>query len=276
MCIALSALAEATVEAKPTIVALSPQSVEILFKVGAGEQIIGTVDYADYPQAAQLIPRLGRYDQLDMETLMLLQPQLLVFAQQDTSAEIRQQLETLGVPIIDTSVSTIDQVADQMALLGAKTGHSAQGAKVAAEFRQQLAQLRQQYQGKAPLSVFYQVWPEPLTTTSDGWMNQILTDCGGHNVFADAHSDYPQVSMEQVLVKSPQVILKPKYEGATNQERVSWTLWPELPAVANGQVITLDGDVVHRTGPRVVDGMKQICQVMDDARNAYAAMDNTP
>ncbi|SDJ77935.1 vitamin B12 transport system substrate-binding protein [Ferrimonas sediminum] len=254
------------------LVALSPHSVEMLFAIGAGDRIEATVDYADYPEAAQAIPRIGRFDYLNMEALMLLQPDLVVLSIEDTSAPLIERLRSLGLPVFDTSVTRIDEIADRLEQLGQALGLEAEGHKQAGEFRLRLAQLRQQYRQQAPVKVFYQVWPEPLTTVSGGWMNGILADCGADNVFADGEADYPQVSMEQVLVRKPEIILKPEYHGNSNQEVVDWRVWPEIPAVANDQIVPIEGDLVHRTGPRVLEGMALVCRKIDTARRQREAL----
>ncbi|BDY05242.1 cobalamin-binding protein [Ferrimonas sp. YFM] len=252
------------------LVALSPHSVEMLFELGAGEEILATVDYADYPEAAKAIPRIGRYDHMNLERLLELQPELVVISFEDTSAPIIERLQTLGIPMFDSSVTSVDEVADKLESLGMAIGREAQGQKSAEAFRTRLAQLRQQYSQGEPVKVFYQVWPEPLTTVSGGWMNGILADCGARNIFDDGTADYPQVAMEQVLIRMPELILKPQYHGNSNQEAVAWESWPEIPAVKQGHVIQIQGDLVHRTGPRVLDGMAMVCQLVDKVRRESA------
>ncbi|QIZ76274.1 cobalamin-binding protein [Ferrimonas lipolytica] len=258
----------------PTIAALSPHSVEMLYEIGAGGQIIATVDYADYPAAANQILRVGNYNQLNIEALMLLQPDLIVISKQSTADLLLQQLVQLRIPIVDTSVTSIDQVAQRMAQLGEVTGHPQQADRVAEAFRQKLAQLRQRYSNQQPITVFYQIWPEPLTTVSSGWITSLLSDCSAENVFAGAAAEYPQVSIEQVLVKSPQLILEPEAHGSARQNVIQWQDWPEIPAVKHQLMVKLPRDLVNRTGPRVLAGMAEICQAVQRARHSYAGVVN--
>ncbi|WP_298442793.1 cobalamin-binding protein [uncultured Ferrimonas sp.] len=251
------------------IAAMSPSSVELLFAVGAGEQIVATVEYADYPPAATQIPRVGRYNHIDMEALLLSQPDLVVVAKADTNAELLQRLALVGVPVIDSSVSQLEQIPVVLRQLAAISGHKAQGEQVAEQFQLRLQQLLQRYQQRQPVTVFYQVWPEPLTTVAGGWIEQMLSSCGGSNVFASALADYPQVSVEQVLVAAPQLILKPTHQGFSNSESQPWQQWPEIPAIKQQLQLTIDGDLVHRNGPRALDGLAQICQRIDQARQVY-------
>ncbi|AZG73295.1 cobalamin-binding protein [Shewanella livingstonensis] len=255
-----------------SIVALSPHSVELLYEIGVGNKIIATVDYADFPEEAKNIKRIGHSDFIDMEALLVLNPDLVVLSFEDTSQPLIDQLNNLHLPLLDTSVSKLDDIADKLEELGAATGHFEVGKQKAQVFRHTLKQLRERYSHKTPVKVFYQIWPEPLTTVSGGWMNDLLTDCGAINIFANGVAAYPQVSMEQVLVRMPELILKPHYHGNSNQESIDWSMWNEIPAVANQQIQLIKGDLVHRTGPRVVKGMAKVCELVDAAREQRAAL----
>ncbi|WP_237162635.1 cobalamin-binding protein [Shewanella halifaxensis] len=251
---------------QPRLVVLSPHAVEMLYEIGAGDNIIATVDYADYPAAANNIRRIGRHDFIDYEALMLLQPDAIIVSS-TTSITMKSRLDELGFTLVDTSVKQLKQIPQRLLELGELTNHHAQAQQSAARFNQQLAALKQTYQAKVPVNLFYQVWPTPLTTTASPWMNEIFDGCGANNVFANSVSEYPQVSLEQVLYKTPQVIIKPVYHGNADQEAVNWHKWPEIPAVANDLIVTIEGDLVHRTGPRVLQGMQLVCEIVDRVRS---------
>lgn len=260
------------------LIVLSPHAVEMLYEIGAGDNIIGTVDYADFPVAAKQIRRIGRHDYINYEAIMQLNPDRIVVSSSSTSAPIITRLEELGFTLVDSSVKQLDQIPSRLIELGAITGRELEAKESAARFSLTLADIKAQYQDLSPVDLFYQVWPAPLTTTSSSWMNEIFTSCGANNVFANTISEYPQVSLEQVLTTTPEIIIKPIHHGNSNQESVDWHKWPELPAVANKQIITIEGDLVHRTGPRVLQGMQQICEIVARARiqkNALAAKEVT-
>lgn len=251
---------------QPRLVVLSPHAVEMLYEIGAGDNIIGTVDYADYPAAANNIRRIGRHDFIDYEALMLLQPDAIIVSSTTTEA-MKSRLDELGFTLVDASVKQLMQIPQRLTELGELTHHQAQAQQSASEFSRQLVALKQTYQAKSPVNLFYQIWPTPLTTTASPWMNEIFRGCGANNVFANSVSEYPQVSLEQVLYKTPQVIIKPVYHGNGDQEAVNWNKWPEIPAVANDLIVTIEGDLVHRTGPRVLQGMQLICEIVDRVRS---------
>ncbi|RTR38685.1 cobalamin-binding protein [Shewanella canadensis] len=265
-CLTLGCSFSASAENQPRLIVLSPHAVEMLFEIGAGDTIIGTVEYADYPNQANQIRRIGRYDFIDYEAVMLLQPDAIIVNTSTTSAPMQTRLKEQGFTLIDSSVSELKQIPQRLLELGDLTGHSAQAKASAEKFNQTLKELKQTYQDQDRINLFYQVWPTPLTTTASSWMNEIFVGCGANNVFANSVSEYPQVSLEQVLSSTPEVIIKPIYHGNSNQEAITWSEWPELPAVANEQIITIEGDLVHRTGPRVLKGMLQVCEKVALAR----------
>ncbi len=265
-CLALGGSFSASANKSPRFVVLSPHAVEMLFEIGAGDTIIGTVEYADYPNEANQIYRIGRYDFIAYEAVMLLQPDAIIVNSSTTSALMLARLKELGFTLIDSSVSELKQIPQRLLELGELTGHRAQAKASAEKFNHTLKKLKQTYQDQARIDLFYQVWPMPLTTTASSWMNEIFVGCGANNVFANSVSEYPQVSLEQVLSLTPEVIIKPVYHGNSNQESINWAEWPEVPAVANKQIITIEGDLVHRTGPRVLKGMQQVCEKVALAR----------
>lgn len=266
-CLILASSFSASAQKQPRLVVLSPHAVEMLFAIGAGDTIIGTVEYADYPSAANDIHRIGRFDFIDYEAVMLLQPDAIVVNTSTTTAPMQARLKQLGFSLIDSSVTELKDIPLRLRELGELTDHVTQAKQSADQFKKTLQDLKTSYQNRNPINVFYQIWPMPLTTTASSWMNEIFAGCGANNVFGNSVSDYPQVSLEQVLTSTPEVIIKPIYHGNSNQEAIDWIEWPEIPAVANKQIITIQGDLIHRTGPRVLKGMQQVCEIVNQARN---------
>ncbi|MGL4187160.1 MAG: helical backbone metal receptor [Thiotrichaceae bacterium] len=269
--LAANATAVSINAAAPRLVVLNPYSVEMLFAIGAGDTIIGTVEYADYPQAATAIPQIGRYNHIDFEALLLLAPDAVVFDSVLTSPLIVKRLQQLGFSLIDTHVARLEHIAVRLQELGEYTGFEPQAAVAAEQFSARLQHLTQQYQLQSPVKVFFQLWPEPLTTSASAWLNDIITGCGGRNVFANSMGDYSQVSIEQVLMAAPDVIIKPVH-GDAQQLNDEWSAWPELAAVAHAQIYNINGDLVHRTGPRALSGMAEICKIIDAARQQQASV----
>ncbi|AVV85623.1 cobalamin-binding protein [Shewanella putrefaciens] len=260
-------LCSTDVQAQPAkrIIALSPHAVEMLYAIGAGDTIVAATDYADYPEAAKKIPRIGGYYGIQMERVLELNPDLIVVWDSGNKAEDINQLRTLGFNLYGSDPKTLEGVAKELEELGQLTGHVEEASKAAAAYRAELIRLRVENAKKSEPKVFYQLWSTPLMTVSkNSWIQEIMSVCHGQNVFYDADSDYPQVSLENVLLTLPDVILQSEEEG--NVKGVDWRQWPEIPAVKKQHIYQLNADLLHRATPRALFGVQALCDALDKAR----------
>ena len=251
------------------IVSLSPHITELLFEVGAGKQIVGAVAYSNYPEEAKHIPRVGGYLALDMEAIAALRPDLIVaWPSGNTPAQL-ERLKQLGLPIYLSDPKHIADIASALERLGALTGNKDRGKQASTRFQQQYESLRATYAGRSPVRVFYQLWNNPLMTVSG---EQIISDairlCGGENIFADLPVLSATVSLEAVLQADPDIIIA---SGMTDQRPPwldDWKRWPRLRAVRNGQLHFISADYMNRATPRLLKGAQQLCEFLDQARQA--------
>ncbi|KOO58995.1 ABC transporter substrate-binding protein [Rheinheimera sp. KL1] len=266
------ALFTVTVQAKPAqrIVALSPHLVEQLYSLGVGDMIVGTTDHADYPEGAKNIPRVGNYAQLQVEKILALKPDLvLVWTDGNPPADVAR-LRQFGLTVVDSNPLLLTDIAKELRLLGQLTGADAAAEQQAQLMEQGLAELQKNYSDKTKITVFYELWQQPLSTVAQkAWPQQQLELCGAHNPFADAIGDYPQVSLEHVVASQPQLIIQPVSE---NEPRalLDWSHWPAIPAVKYQQFSQPDSDLVHRTTSRMLHGVRQLCADIDKARQFFA------
>ncbi len=251
------------------IVALTPHLVESLFAVGAGDRLVGVVEYSDFPEAAKSIPRVGDSRALDLERILALRPDLVVVWSGWVDAEVLERLRRLGLRIHLSSAETPEEIADELEALGRLTGHAGEARRAAAEFRQRLGRLRRAHRSLPPLRVFYQIWDRPLITTGGGtFLDRAITLCGGRNLFGDLSDTAPSVSVEAVLARRPEVITG----GAKGEKAVRWReqwrhwLGGESGRGAPARVEFLDPDLLHRPGPRFIEGLERLCDVLDGAR----------
>jgi len=253
--------------AKPAqrIVAMSPHVTELLFAAGGGERIVGAVTYSDYPEAAKKIPRIGTNRQIDMERVIAMKPDLIVAWMHGSSERQIDTLRQLGIPIFHSEPLKLDGIADNVQRLGQLLGTENVAQPAAAQIRAQFASLTKQYASRPPVRMFYQVWDKPLYTLSGG---SIVTDamrvCGGVNIFADLKVTAPVVSIEGVLQADPEAIF-----GTAEKDYGGVTLWKQyttMKAVRNGNLFTLDGELLNRAGPRMVDGTRAMCEMLEQAR----------
>ncbi|WP_430458524.1 cobalamin-binding protein [Rheinheimera sp.] len=255
----------------PRLVVLAPHLVEQLYSIGAGGMIVGTVEHADYPLAAAAIPRVGNYAGLQLESILALKPDLVLFWQSGSPAAEISQLQRLGIRTAGFEPKTLDDIATDLERLGSLTGHQAQASQQARAVRDRLAALRQQYQQKKTVRVFYELWDEPLSTIGPAaWPAQALQLCGAANIFADATAAYPQVSAEALLQRQPDLIVQPV--STTEPRRLTdySTRFASLKAVQLQQRAQPNADLLHRATIRTLDGVAELCQLIDHSRQFYA------
>ncbi|QOL25935.1 cobalamin-binding protein [Thalassotalea sp. LPB0316] len=278
LCITLlCGLLHGSLQAKPfKLVALSPHTVEMLYDLGLGDNIVATVEHADYPEQAKAIPRIGGAYGLSIEKVLALRPDYVIAWRGGNKAADLAKLEQLGIAIIDSSPQNITEVAQDYRRIGQQLNRAAQGDAIAQTIELSFRQLKAQYQDKTPVNVFYQMWPEPLMTINQStWTHQLLSLCGASNVFATQLAAYPQISIEHVIAKQPEVIVLPWQHSKTGQgeqqthqipAQLMWQPWSQIPAVKQQQFVHADADLLHRFTKRVLAGVTQLCHDIDQYR----------
>lgn len=255
---------------KPRIIALAPHIVEMLFDIGAGAQIIATTEHADYPIAAEKIPRIGSSLRIQLERVIELQPDLIIAWKSGNPSDDLARIKQLGFNVVYSQPDSFDDVAKELRLFGELSGHSEQAERVAVKFLADLANIKKRYSQKKPLTGFYEVWSRPLTTIAKGsWPQQFLDICSISNPFYQAQARYPQVNIEQLLQTNVDIIIQPLSENQTAKTGYTWEQWPILTAVKHQQIIKLDADVVHRMTTRSLHALTDLCQQADKSRAYY-------
>ncbi|WP_225580579.1 cobalamin-binding protein [Pseudomonas sp. PDM16] len=244
------------------VVSLAPSMSEIMLELGAGERLVGVLDGGERPAALAHLPSVGRYGQVELETLLALRPDLLLLWPDSVPEAQREQLKSFGIPLYVGEPHELQQLAEQFAEIGQQVGVEARGRQLRDEFSARLAGLRQRYRRESPLPVFYQVWHEPLYTIGG---RQIIGDalevCGAHNVFADQRLPAPQVNVEAVLQRSPEVIL-----AGSEGELQHWRAWPQIPAVRFGQLWTVPDKGLERPSFQMLAATEKLCALLVNAR----------
>jgi iron complex transport system substrate-binding protein len=186
--------------------------------------------------------------------------------QSGNSARVLAKLEALGLTVFVEEPRTLEDVSRSLLNLGKLSGHAQAGLQAMSDFDQRLEALRKSYGVRSQVSVFYEVWHAPLQTLNGAHVvSALIGVCGGRNIFADAIPLAPQVGMEAVMARQPQVIIV----GGSNQApqaHESWQRWSQLPAVANGHIYAVRADWIQRFTPRMLDGAQQLCVALDHAR----------
>lgn len=250
------------------IVSLAPHLTEQLFAIGAGGRIVATTDFADYPEAAKALPRVARAHSVDLERVTAARPDLIVVWGSGFPPATLAALRRLGVPLYVDEPSSLDGIAASMLRLGELA--DAPGAReAAANFRAAIARLRARYGTRSEVSVFYQVWAQPLMTLGGRHViSEGLRVCGARNVFETLAPIAPQVSVEAVLAADPQMIVTAEPGGADRGSLALWRRFGEQRAVAGGHLVVVDADRINRHTPRLADELAVLCERIDEVRRA--------
>jgi iron complex transport system substrate-binding protein len=253
------------------VVSLAPHVTELLFAAGGGARVVGVVNYSDYPKEAQAIAHVGDNKALDLERIAALKPDLIVVWRHGNAERQMDRLRALGIPIYYSEPHRLADIASSLDRLGVLLGTETQAHAAAAAFSSEIERLRVQYAARPAVGVFYQVWDDPLMTLNrDNVFSEVISLCGGVNVFAAEKLRVPTISAEAVLAANPEVIVT-STAGATQPDRTlpafeRWKRWTSLIAVSRGNLFGIDGDWINRPTPRIALGAGVLCRDLEVAR----------
>ena len=247
------------------VISMAPHITELLFAAGGGSRVVGVVAYSDFPEQARKIQQVGSSREVDLERIMALKPDLIVVWRHGSSERQMEMLRKLGVPLFHSEPQKLEDIPADLVKLGQLMGTEKTAAPAAAELRQQLAELHSRYGSRPVVRAFYQVWDKPLYTLSGQHIvSDALRLCGGENIFAGLPAAAPVVSVEGVLQANPEAIF------ATAEKNYGglgiWKPYRTLLAVRNDNLFTVDGNLLNRSGPRMIAGAAMLCEKLELAR----------
>lgn len=253
------------------VVSLAPFITELVFAAGAGDRLVAVSEHSDYPAGARSLPRVGNAFSVKLEELLSLRPDLVISWQSGIDPRTVRRLEAMAIPVLVLEPRDIDDVAGALERIGRLLGSSHAARQRAREFSAAIGEIRTRYADRARVRVFYQVSRQPLMTLNGRHMvTAILNLCGGTNVFQELSPIAPTVNREQVLARDPDAILISAAAGQTSESIGYWSRYPSLAAVRHQNVFTVDGDLLNRQTPRLVEGARQVCEVLERVRGKLA------
>lgn len=252
------------------IVSLAPNATEMTYAAGAGTALVGAVASSDYPAAARALPRVGDAFGLDVERIVALRPDLVLTWPYTVPAQLAT-LRRRGVPVFTIDPQHVDDIASAVERIGTLAGTEHVARDAARALRMRAREVEARYRNRPPIRVFYEVWATPLVTLGGTHLvSRAIETCGGRNVFASLGAPAPTVSVEAVLAAAPDAIVAGGDAGARPEWLLQWRRWPGLPAVAAGNLFAIDADHLHRAGPRFVEGVADLCAILENARRNLA------
>jgi iron complex transport system substrate-binding protein len=250
------------------VVSLAPANTEILYAIGAGAQVVGRDETSDYPAAAQTLPTVGGYSGFNLEAIVALHPDL-VLAGGINTPELVASLENLGLAVYYLpNPNTLEEMFTNLETAGKLTGHESETATLVDSLKSRVAAVDLKIK---PLSniptVYYELDAtdptKPYTAGPGSFVDLLIDRAGGKNIGAELASQWAQISLEQLVVTNPAIIiLGDAAYGETPAKVTSRSGWGTLTAVQTGKIFAFDDNLVSRPGPRLVDGLEALAKVL--------------
>ncbi len=243
------------------IIALAPHIVENVFSAGAGDKLVGVVAYSNFPDEARKIEQVGNFQSWSLEKIITLKPDLVLLWGSGNNASNLKNLERMGLPVYVSELRRLEDIPRTIRAIGMLADTSDTSELEAQRFETQLTKLKKQYLQPQPVSVFYQIWNEPLQTVNGQHMiSDLISLCGGENIFSDVPLLAPRISIEAVLQKNPDAIVASGMGEARPEWLDDWRRFPSLTAVENEQLFYIPPDHLQRPTMRLLLGAQSLCE----------------
>lgn len=265
---------DVTVKKMPRrIVSLSPAITEILFCIGAGDRVAAVTSYCDYPPEVKKLPKVGGYLDPNVEKVSELAPDLVLLAR-GTKRDIIDRLSSLGFTVVAVDPTSLDGVLSTIRLIGRVAGEDARAESLAASLSARRDAVAQKTvalpEESRPETLFLFSLSDLFSAGPENHIDNIIRLAGGRNMAREMRVPWPQLSMETVVTRNPEVIFVMAGHGGEakcSQEHALKTLqkdrrWRTVSAVKNGRVYLLDDDSITLPGPRLFDGLEQAARAL--------------
>ncbi len=238
------------------IVSLSPVTTEILFAIGAGDRVVGRTHWDLYPAAARDVADLGNGMQPNVEAILGARPDLVVLYAGSMNRTAAAQLRRVGVATISIRTDTLGDFSRVVTFLARAVGDTVAGRTLVDSVARSIEAVRARPRAAKPITVFWHIWDNPLLTIGrGGYMSELTAIAGATNIFADLPAASPQVTMEEIVRRNPDVILA----GPVNAGKIrASAAWQAVPAVRAGRILVVDTTLVSRPGVRLGEAARHL------------------
>jgi iron complex transport system substrate-binding protein len=242
------------------IVALAPHLTELVYAAGAGDRLVAVGKYSDFPPEARSKPVISDAFAVNYEALAQLKADLVLVWGSGTPERVKSKLRSLGVPVYEIEIRSVAGLADTLRSIGRLAGTEGVAQARAQAIASDWAALRATYGGRKRVRVFYELWDAPLMTlTGQHLISSAIDACGGSNVFGALSTLTATVSWEVAVQRDPELVVTAGTPGR-------WAGFPQVSATKHGEFANIEGDLISRSGPRFVDGARELCVAIDRAR----------
>ncbi|MES0359542.1 MAG: cobalamin-binding protein [Anaerolineales bacterium] len=251
------------------VVSLAPSNTEILFAVGAGDQVIGRDEFSDYPDQANSLPSVGGgFGDYNLEAILDLEPDLVLAAEINTPEQVKS-MEDLGLTVfLLPNPTSLEEMYGNLSTVAKLTGHESETDEFVETLHERVSQVQMGIESAEDQpTAFYELDATdpsaPWTAGSGTFIDTLITMAGGMNIASDMEGQYLQISVEELLVRDPQVILLgDSAYGVTAESLSERAGWNNISAIVNGRIYAFDDNLVSRPGPRLVDGLEELARLL--------------
>lgn len=253
----------ASADTQVRLVVLAPDMAKNLIALGAEEQIKGIIGNAFLEQQLPDAEVVGDHQLLNFEKVLSLRPDWIIAWQGGNPESQLQRLEKLGLEVVRIKTERLGDLPAQFRIFGELLGRQSDAESLISQFNADIKRLS--IDAVPDVRLFYELWHKPLMSINDqSWISEIFTMCGAVNVLGQAYEPYPQIGEEAVLSGDVQVILGSSELPSDWTE--NWQKWPQIPAVAEDQLYTVEADYLHQLTLETVKGVEQVCETVELAR----------
>ena len=250
-------------EAPERIISLMPSHTEILYALELGNKIIGVTAFCDYPAEALEVEKIGDYMGTNFEKIIELEPDLIVnYGELDPDAS--QIFSNASIPVISFMPESIDEVIETINQIAIATDSVEEGNILVKNMMEKRDEIVAKVQGTDTVKVFYEVWHDPLMAAGSGsFMDSLINLANGTNIASDAEGAYPNYDIEQLVENDPEVYLTANDLPEKTVESISARPgYENITAIKNEDVYLLDGNIISRSGPRIVEGLELVARAL--------------
>ncbi len=240
------------------VVSLAPSLTEIVFLLGRDGSLVGVTRFCNVPAAASALPKIGGVSDPDVERIVALSPDLVLCTTDGNPRDKVRALEEMGIPCFALAPQDLGAVFTAIERLGVLLGAADRGRAEAGTLRRRARLARSPSRDAEKPAALFVVSTAPIIAAGEGtFMDELVRLAGGRNAAARYSGRYPRLSVEELVASRPDVIF---IAGMAGVERFPPEVlrWTEVPAFRDGAVITLDGDLVTRPGPRLVTALERV------------------
>jgi iron complex transport system substrate-binding protein len=242
------------------VICLMPSVTDIVFALGAADDVVGISDYTKYPAEALKKPSVGDLIKPSIETILGLHPDLVIGLQPAGPMESTEQLERLGIPVFLVSPHGIAGILHSVESIGQALNRTPQADALAASLQHRVDVVRARTKGLPQPTVFMPVWYDPIITIGKhAFTTEIIEAAGGRSVTDDLAADWPQISMEIVLARAPEALLLVRGGKTTLELLRSRPGWSSVPAVQASRVYYVDGRIDFPS-PVAIDALEDLAK----------------